>query len=72
MTYFLPAAMFIIGITTFFFSIFYMYEEDPNLIKLNHMNGKMTKLEYDNHTYIGWACNCGCSMVHDPNCKCRQ
>ncbi len=34
-------------------------------------NGLMDKLEYGDHTYIGWTCNLGCTMVHDPDCKCK-
>jgi hypothetical protein len=34
--------------------------------------GCITKIDYSGHTYIAWTCNMGCSMVHDPDCKCND
>lgn len=39
---------------------------------LPHNNGKIARLEYENHTYIGWTCNFGAGLVHDPDCKCSK
>lgn len=45
---------------------------DPYLKKLSYRNGFVTKIEYEDHTYVCWSCNLGSSMVHDPECKCRK
>lgn len=47
------------------------YEKDSNLEKLPYSNGRMTKLEYQGHSYVAWAVNFGGGLVHDPDCSCR-
>ncbi len=46
-------------------------DKDKNLEDLKYNHGRMTKIEYQNHSYIGWSCNLGCGIVHDPDCKCK-
>lgn len=32
----------------------------------------MCKVNYQGHTYVGWTCNLGSGLIHDPDCKCRN
>lgn len=54
------------------FTILAPYKKDSRLVSLPNNNGKMTKLEYDGHSYIGWSCNLGGGLVHDPDCLCQK
>ena len=47
-------------------------EKDKYHIKLSFSNGQMTKLQYEDHSYVSWTCNFGCSLTHDPNCICYK
>jgi hypothetical protein len=42
---------------------------DPNLERLKHGNGLISKIEYKNHSYIIWSLG---GIVHDPDCKCLE
>jgi hypothetical protein len=49
-----------------------LHKEDPNLARMPHSNGSMTKLEFQGHSYVGWSCNLGSGLVHDPDCQCHN
>ena len=43
---------------------------DPNLETA--AQGKVSKIEYKDHTYVVWSINFGGGIVHDPDCKCLK
>ncbi len=49
--------------------IVYKPENDPNLKKVER--GQMSKVNYQDHSYIVWSINAGGGLVHDPDCKCK-
>ena len=42
---------------------------DPNLKRVEQ--GQMSKVHYQDHSYIVWSINAGGGLVHDPDCKCK-
>ena len=42
---------------------------DSNLKKV--AQGKMSKVFYEEHSYVIWGINSGGGIVHDPECKCK-
>ncbi len=65
--------VFFFGIFLFIMAILNMYSPssistDPNLKKVEQ--GQMSKVTYNDHTYIVWSINLGGGLVHDPDCKC--
>ena len=42
---------------------------DSNLKKV--AQGKMSKVLYEEHSYVIWGINSGGGIVHDPDCKCK-
>lgn len=65
---FLPA---ILGITSIviIMLIAQSCSSDPNLKRVEQ--GQMSKVHYQDHSYIVWSINCGGGLVHDPDCKCK-
>ena len=47
-------------------------ECDPHLKRLEHSNGRISKIEFEGHTYIIWGVNMGGGIVHDPDCQCGR
>ena len=45
---------------------------ESHYTQLQNHKGKIAKFEFDGHSYIGWTCNLGAGLVHDPDCKCFQ
>lgn len=69
-------AIFFFSLSFLLFALALVYyssvQKDPHLVRTEYNNGKMTKLIYDGHSYVGWSCNFGAGLVHDPDCKCRS
>ncbi len=45
-------------------------KKDKNLERV--AQGKMSLVEYKNHTYVVWSINLGGGIVHDPDCICNK
>lgn len=43
-------------------------EKKYEIEKVDH--GKMSKMEYDDHTYVIWSSGFTNIVLHDPSCKC--
>lgn len=65
----LAAFLFIVGIT---YAIVGLIPREITDITRIPNKGQITKIAYGNHSYVAWSCNLGCSMVHDPDCKCLK
>lgn len=44
--------------------------EDKNLENVEQ--GKMSKVNYKDHTYVVWSLTCAGGIVHDPDCECNK
>lgn len=65
---FIPIIAFLI--LNFFSSCESHKSKDKNLKKVEQ--GLMSKVHYENHSYIVWSINAGGGIVHDPNCQCEK
>lgn len=46
------------------------FDRDKNLRKVEQ--GMMSKVRYQNHTYVVWSINFGGGIIHDPDCECMK
>lgn len=46
--------------------------KEINYTQLPHNNGRISKFEFEGHSYVGWTCNLGSGLVHDPDCICKK
>ncbi len=68
--YFIPFIIFIILIVFIPTSNQECFKKNYEQVSDNR--GQITTIEYKGHSYTGWTCNMGCSLTHDPDCKCKK
>ncbi len=50
--------------------IFSIKSEDKEIIKLKY--GRISKVEFEDHSYLVWQKNWSDCILHDQNCKCLK